>query len=556
MAQSLAVINGRVRTMDAAQPRAEAILITGNRIEAVGATTEILARATSSTTIIDAGGSTVLPGFNDAHVHIFSGSVALSQLSLDGARGFEELAERIREHARRHPGAGLLIAKGCSYSILARDERLSRDHLDRVILDRPMLIFAFDHHTAWANTAALKAAGILSGGVVGLGSEVVMGADGFATGELREADAIGLVAALMESGGRDMLGVATGGEPDGVTENERQTDIASLRAGLSYCASLGITSIQNMDGNHYQLELLDAIERSGGLPVRVRMPFHMKNFMPLSDLTEKAALWKQTYASDTLRCDMVKIFMDGVTESHTALFVDDYADRPGWKGEPLFERAQFNAICAAASELDLQIAVHAVGDGAVRMVLDGYEYAAHTTRKHGLRHRIEHIETIHPDDVFRLEDLGVTASMQPIHAPSGDEADAEQASRSLGPSRWPFAFAWRTIAQTGARLVFSTDWPVSPLNPLLSIEAAMTRREYRAGVADQRLSLDDVLYAYTASGAWVEFMEDRKGMLKPGFLADIVILDGDIDAVPHDSISNLKPLVTICNGAITHGLPL
>ncbi len=553
MSDTIAILNGRIRTMDADRPVAEAILIRGNRIAAVGDSGEIAALAGADALTIDAAGGTVLPGFNDAHVHIFSGSVGLSQLALDTVRGFQALSESIRAHAARHPGQGLLVAKGCVYTVISETERLSRHHIDRILPDRPLMLMAFDHHTAWANTAALTAAGILQGRDVGLGNQIVMGDDGLATGELREANAFAPVTALAENGGRDMLGVSTGGDPaTTVSDAERQADIAAIRRGLAYCAELGITSIQNMDGNLYQLELLDAIERDGGLPVRVRMPFHMKNFMPLSDLETKAARWMQTYATDRLRCDMVKMFMDGVTESETALFVEDYAHRSGWKGEALFAQAHFNDICATADGLGLQIAVHAVGDGAVRGVLDGFQHAGERTGKTDRRHRVEHIEVVHPDDVPRFAELGAVASVQPIHAPSGAELTEEPSPRYVGAARWPHAFAWRDLAEAGARIVFSTDWPVVPLNPMISIEAAMTREPFAADVPDQRLPLDHVLQAYTAEGAWLEYMEDRKGVLKPGFLADLVVLDGDIHAVAPAEISRLRPIATICDGTVTY----
>ena len=172
-----------------------------------------------------------------------------------------------------------------------------------------------------------------------------------------------------------------------------------------------------MDGSLYQLEMLDEIEKTDGLPVRVRMPFHMKNFMPLSDLEEKAAEWRKRFDTDKLRCDFVKMFMDGVNEGETAVFVDDYAHKPGWKGEPLFSQEQFDAIAVEADRLRLPVAVHAIGDGAVRMVLNGYEAAIRANGRRDSRNRIEHIEVVHPDDIPRFAELGTVASMQPTHPP-------------------------------------------------------------------------------------------------------------------------------------------
>ncbi|NTG30062.1 amidohydrolase [Agrobacterium rhizogenes] len=547
----LILLGGRIKTMDKQRPFAEAIAVSGNRIVAVGTDAEVAALAQTRTRIVNAHGGTVLPGFNDAHVHIFSGSASLVQLSLEGVQGFENLKSAIAGYTAAHPDAPSIVAQGCLYTAISPDEPITRHHLDQIIDDRPLLLVAFDLHTAWANTVALQRADLLGGRKLPLGNEVVMGKDGLATGELREADAISPVYALFEGGGREMLGIWTGDEPDHVTDADRDYDISLLRRGLAHCAGLGITSIQNMDGNLYQLELLDEIHRTEGLPVRVRMPFHMKNFTPLSDLREKAAAWNRLYNSDMLRCDFVKLFMDGVTESETAFFLEDYAHQQGWKGEALFSQMQFDDICATASHLKLQVASHAVGDGAVRRVLNGYEHALDVAGARDLRHRVEHIEVIHPDDIDRFSKIGAVASMQPIHAPSCTGVDEETAPRLIGPARFPHAFAWRKLADAGAPMVFSTDWPVAPLDPMLSISAAMTREPIAEGVPDQRLPLDDILRGYTLNAAWVEFMSDRKGMVREGHLADLVVLDADIEAVAAEALSTVCVTLTICDGHIT-----
>ena len=544
--------NARVLTMDEAQPRAEALAIAGNTILAVGSDDGIAAYSGPDTRIIDARGATVLPGFNEAHLHIFGGSVELSELSLFKVKGFDTLKRKVTEYAAANPDLALIIAQSADYTILSDEERVTRHHLDSIIADRPFIMFAPDHHTAWANTIALEKAGILHGRDVGVGNEIVMGEDGLANGELRESNAIRPVTALGKTGGREMLGVGTGGEPENITDADRAADRQVLKQGMAYCASLGITSIQNMDGNLYQLELMDDIEKEDGLPVRVRIPFHMKNFMPLSDLETKAAAWRARFNTDRLRCDFVKMFMDGVTEGETAVFVDDYSHKPGWKGDPLFTQEHFNEVAVAADKLGLPVAVHAIGDGAVRMVLNGYEAAARANGKRDSRNRIEHIEVVHPDDIKRFSELGTVASMQPVHPPGSAGLPTEPYLTYIGEERWPYAFAWRTLVDAGAKIVFATDWPVSPLDPMNCIEAAMTRGVWKEGMSDQRLTLLETLEAYTNTGAYVEFMEDRKGMLKPGYLADVVVLDGDVEAVASDRLAAVRPVTTICDGRITY----
>lgn len=544
--------NARVLTMEDAQPRAEAVAISGNRIAAIGGNAEIDAMATPSTRIIDAGGATVMPGFNEAHMHIFGGSVSLNELSLFGVKGFDALKEAVTAYAAANPDLELLVAQTADYTILSEEERVTRHHLDRIIPDRPFMMVAPDRHTAWANTIALEKAGILHGRDVGVGNEIVMGEDGLANGELRESNAMRPVAVMSRTGGREGLGVGTGGEPESVTADQRAGDIAVLKQGLAYCASLGITSFQNMDGNLYQLELLNEIEETEGLPARVRMPFHMKNFMPLTDLEDKAAAWRARFDNDKLRCNFVKVFMDGVTEGETAVFVDDYAHKPGWKGDPLFSAEHFNRVAVEADRLGLPVAVHAIGDGAVRMVLDGYEAARQANGPSDRRNRIEHIEVVHPDDIPRFAELGTVASMQPTHPPGSAGLPLEPYLTYIGEERWQHAFAWKTLVDAGATIVFATDWPVSPLPPLSCIRDAMTRTPWREDMPDHRLTLDETLKAYTRTSAWVEFMEDRKGMLKPGYYADVVVLSGDIEDRPYEEIADLAPVITICDGRITY----
>lgn len=546
------IVNARVLTMDETASKAEAVAISGNKLVAVGASSEIEALKGPATRVIDAAGGTVLPGFNEAHMHIFMGSVGLRQLSLYKVKGFDELKAKVEDYAAKNPNLKLLLARSADYTILSETERTTRHDLDRVISDRPFAMISPDHHTAWANTKALELAGLLHGKQVGVGNEVVMGDDGLASGELREADAMQPIFNLSETGGREGLGIGTGGEPESVTPQERAIDLDIIRDGLTYCASLGITSIQNMDGNLYQLEILDEIEKTTGLPARMRMPYHMKNFMPLSDLAEKAALWRDRFNSDRLRCDFVKMFIDGVTEGESAVFLDDYAHRPGWKGDPLFSQQHLNDIVTEADRLKLPVAVHAIGDGAVRMVLDAYETAAETNGKLDARNRIEHIEVIHQDDVPRFKKLGVIASMQPTHPPGNAGLPLEPYLSFIGRDRWPFAFAWRTLADAGAEIVFATDWPVSPLDPMGCIHDAMTRQLWVDDMPDQRLTLAETLAAYTSTSAHVEFMEDRKGMLKPGYLADIVVLSGDVEATASKNLASVRPVITICDGKVTY----
>jgi predicted amidohydrolase YtcJ len=549
----LIVINGKLVTMaDPPQP-ATALAIAGGRILAVGATAEIRALAGLRTRIVDAAGASVLPGFVESHMHLFAGAAELDHLQLHGVVGRDAMAKAIRDFAGRHPDKPVLLAQGADYDILSERSRVTRHDLDRAIRDRPFAMAAADHHTMWANTLALERAGLLAGRTLARGHEIVIGPDGLASGELREIDAFSPILRLAGLG-RESAGLVTGGEPDPQpTAAERAADRELLKRGLAWCARHGITSIHNMDGNLYTLALLEEIEDEDALICRVRVPFHMKSFMPLAAL-EKARAMAERYRSDTLSSGFVKVFYDGVLESWTAAMIEDYADKPGTRGVPLFTPEHFAEVAVAADRLGLQIAVHSIGDAAVRAVLDGYQAAAAANGRRDSRHRIEHIEVIHPVDIPRFRELGVIASMQPRHAPGTMGLPLEPTVSRIGVGRWPWSYAWRTLREAGARLVFATDWPVSPIDPLASIQAALTRPRWSSDLPDQRQSLDQALLSYTADGAYAEFKEDRNGALRQGALADVVVLSGDIAATPPEQISELTVATTICNGRVTYQL--
>jgi predicted amidohydrolase YtcJ len=547
----LIVTSGRVLTMDAAAPYAEAVAVKDGRILAVGDKTEIAGLKGADTRVVDAAGGTVIPGFIEAHMHLFNGAAELDHLHLGGVQGFDAMREAIRAYAGERPDAPLLLGAAADYTILSETERVTRHHLDRIIADRPFAMSAGDHHTMWANTKALEMAGLLHGKPLGPGNEIVMGEDGLAAGELRESEAFGPVLA-MSGQGRVRLGLQTGGEPEPYPSvEELAADRDLMHRGLQWCARHGITSIHNMDGNLYQLELLSALEAEGRLLCRVQIPFHFKNFMEIGQL-EKASRMASAYRSQWLSSGVVKMFYDGVLEGWTAVLAEDYADRPGWRGEPLFSPERFAEIVIEADRRGLQIAVHSIGDGAVHAVLDGYEAAQKANGKRDSRHRVEHIELVTEADVPRFGELGVIASMQPPHPPGAMDFPLEPTLSRIGRARWPLAYAWRTLKNAGAHVVFASDWPVSDVNPLRGIKAALTRKPWRQGDPDQSFSLAEALAGYTVEGAYAQFAENDKGRLKPGFMADMVVLSGDLEKTAPDAIDTVRPVTTICGGKVTY----
>lgn len=545
----IVIENARVLTMDPASPTASAVALKDGTILAVGSGEDIEEVTGPATRRIDAQGNTVMPGMVEAHLHLFAGGFGLRLLHLDGVQGVSALREKLQAYAAANPKEGLLICKAADYNLFGDDVVTTRQMLDEALADRPTLFIAGDHHTAWANTIALEKSGLLQGRAMPVGNEVVMAADGTASGELREHAAFDPVMSLRTSGGQENLGLV-GLEPGpGLTQAQREDDISALKDGLRHCASYGFTSLHNMDGNFYQMELLRALEERGELICRTEVPFHLTPDKPISAIDE-ASRMHADYRTDMLRSGRVKMFMDGVIDSGTAVMVDDYADRAGWRGEPLHSAARFAEACIEADRRGLQISVHAIGDGAVRRVLDGYEAAQKANGVRDSRHRIEHIEVLHPDDLHRFQALGVIASVQPPHPPGAMDFPLEPWVSRVGSARWPWAFPFEALREDGVPIAFASDWPVSDVDPMRGVKAALTRTPWNDGCPDNRCTLAQALHGYTAGGAYAGFDEGRLGMLKPGMLADVVVMDHDLEALAAEDIDTARAAVTICAGSV------
>jgi predicted amidohydrolase YtcJ len=546
MAAEMIFVNARVLTMDEARPRAEAVAVGGGRILAVGTRAEVEALAGQGCRIVDAGGRTLLPGFVESHMHLFGG-VELQHLQLTGLHGMAALTEAFSRFAAANPEAPVLMAEGADYGLIGRP--LTRVDLDAVLPDRPIAIRAMDHHTVWANTLCLERAGLLHGAAMPAGHEVVMGADGLATGELLEFEAFDPVLALAGVA-RMYLGIAKGAEPVGpVTAADREVDKAHIERGMRHCAALGLTTLISMDGNRYTLELLAEMKAEGRLLQRVKVPFHFKPEMELAEL-DRASAMAADFTGDWVTSGFVKMFMDGVVDSRTALMLNPYPGRDE-RGAALFEAERFKTICAEIDRRGLQIAVHAIGDGAVRATIDGFEAAGRRNGTRDARHRIEHIELIDRADIPRLGRLGITASLQPSHAPGAMDFPQDAMEEVIAPHRLPDAFLWKTLADHGAPLAFASDWPVADVNPMRSIQAALTRVPY-AGAADERVGLVATLHAYTAGGARAAHLDGLTGKLRAGLAADLVLIDGDIEAIPAERIGRTGIAMTVAGGLVTH----
>ncbi|MDX2163643.1 MAG: amidohydrolase [bacterium] len=547
---NILITHARVFTAEPHRPPLNAptaVGIAGDRIAFVGSAADGAAWATPGTRIIDAGGGTLTPGLIDSHFHLFFGAMEMGMVQLGGARSFDEIAQRLRRYAAEHPEDAAVHGTGLRYEILPK-ARIDRHDLDAILADRPLLIMAYDHHNVWANTRALEQTGTINGAATGPNSAIVMGDDGCATGELVEPAAYCLVLLHFDAWARTVKGLV--GTTVGVPQFNPARERHWLREGVKLAARCGLTSIHNMDGDAEQAAFYAQMAAAGELGLRVNIPYSIFPSTPFDALAEADAM-ARLHTGSFVRAGRVKIFLDGVIEARTALLLDDYADQPGWKGDALYTPEHFTALVRECDRRGLQVTVHAIGDGAVRRTLDAVELAQTMNGPRDSRHRIEHIELIHPDDLPRLAALGVIASMQPLHSPLDYPVVPEVFPGRVGADRWWRSYAWQNVRGAGAHMAFGSDYPIVSQDPLTGMYAALCRKPWGEGHPNHRQSLADTLRAYTSGGAYAEFQEHVKGQIKVGMLADLTLFPVDLFAMPPERLREAAPVLTLLGGQPT-----
>ncbi len=420
-----------------------------------------------STRLVDAGGKTLMPGFIDCHFHLLMGSLTLDNLQPDVAENYEEFVGLLQAFAIEHTNRPWLTGFGLHYDLGPGHSPLSRQHLDAVVSDRPVFIVAYDGHTRLGEHTSPS-----SWLVSFVGATVEPTVKSSWTSMVKPRVNYGSKVHKRKSGA--LLPI-----PD-LAEKRHL-----LQKGLQLASCLGITSVHNMDGDTEQVALYSAFEYTGDLNVRIYVSYSVTPQTSFEALEKEAVALKRNYRSDILRGGGIKMFMDGVIEAYTGLLVDEYTDQPGKYGASNYEIDHFNRMVVESDRLSLQVFVHSVGDGGVRRVLDAYSEAAQLNGPRYRRHRIEHIEVVHPLDVPRFAKLGVIASMQPLHAPPSMDSDDIWLWR-VGEKRWSLSFAWTTLREAGAKLIFGSDWPIVSQNPMLGIHNALNRLPWKEDLPHQR----------------------------------------------------------------------
>lgn len=426
-------------------------------------------------TELDAEGGLVLPGFQDAHAHVLAGGLAADQVDLEGAKTEAECAARVKAWADAHPGDSWVEGRGWSYDIVPAGTFPTRQALDAVLPDRPVLLEAYDGHSVWANSKALALARVSPDTKDPKDGRVVREADGKTPQGTLLEDAGGLVVA---------------------PPADHATQLRAVTEALLEYRRLGVTRVHAICSEVSEVELYEELGRAGRLPIDVVVA------LPLATPIDEVARVRERLRHT--RLGFLKGFVDGVIESRTALLLAPYAgdDPEKTRGASNYEETELFALVDRAHAAGVPVGLHCVGDGAVRLALDAFEAAVKAHPGIRLHHRIEHIETIDPADVPRFGKLGVIASMQPYHAVPSDAPSPDDVwSANLGTERLTRAFAWRTLLDAGATLAFGSDWPVMTQDPLRGLAVALTRQNERglpAGgwQAQQRIAADEALAAY------------------------------------------------------------
>jgi predicted amidohydrolase YtcJ len=524
---SLAIVNARIWTGNPRRPWAEAIAVRGDRIAAVGSSAEIRKMTGANAKIIDAHGQMLVPGFNDAHVHIISAGRGLSSVKLRDASTPAEFIARIKAYAKTIP-KGAWITDGDWDHTLWGGELPTRQWIDSVTPDNPVWVARLDGHMSLANSAALAAAHVtkatrdVEGGVI-------------------ERDASGEPTGLLKDNAQGLVDDSMPDPPEAVADR-------AFDAAMHYLAARGVTSAQNMGYSWYDLAIFERAHKAGRMITRMYAVVPLATWERLRDTVAARG-----HGDEWVRIGGLKGFVDGSLGSHTAAMLHPFDDSPKDSGLFVTPPESLYARTSGADKAGLQVMVHAIGDRAIRVQLDNYARVEKENGPRDRRFRIEHAQHIAPSDIPRFGTLHVIASMQPYH----EMDDGRWAEPILGHERSKTTYAFKSVLDAGARLAFGSDWSVAPPTPIDGIYGAVTRetldgKHPDGWIPEQKISVEDALRAYTSGSAYASFEEKIKGTLEPDKLADFVLIDRDLTRIPPEQIRDAHIMMTVVGGRVVY----
>lgn len=521
------VVFGRVWTGDSAAPWAGAVAVSGDTIVAVGDSASVGAYVGPATRVLANGSALVTPGFMDGHAHFSSGGFQLVSVDLRDAATPQEFVARLKAYAAtRRPGEWILGGDWDHERWLGAPLP-HRSWIDSVTSRNPVFVNRLDGHMGLANSVALRAARITAGTADIAGGTIVRDPDGTPTGILKD-EAQNPIYAVVPA------------------PTDEQADSAVARA-TAWAASKGVVGVSSVSVPWYELAALRRARDAGTLRTRVSV------YPPLGEWRRVADSLRARPVDDWIRVAGVKGYVDGSLGSGTALFFEPYSDDANTMGLLVTSEDSLRTWIGAADSAGLQVVVHAIGERANALLLNIYDSVAKAHGARDRRFRIEHAQHLRPEDVPRFRALGVIASMQPYHAAD----DGRWAGKRLGPERVKHSYVFRSLIDAGTTLAFGSDWTVAPIDPLLGLTAAVTRRTLdgknpNGWVPAEKISLEEALRAYTVGNAYGMFAERSRGMLRRGFKADIVLLDRDITMIRPEEIGNAAVRATIVGGKVVY----
>jgi hypothetical protein len=528
-AADLVIINAKIWTVDKAHPTAQAVAVLGDRIVAVGSNADIEIWHGGNTRVIDATGKLLLPGFNDAHVHFVSGGSQLDAVQLNDATSAEEFARRIGARAKKTPKGEWILGGDWDETKWTPAMLPTKELIDPLTGDTPVFVSRHDGHMGLANSVALRLAGITAQTPDPPGGIIVRDAQGNPTGALKDA-------------AMDQLDKA-------IPPLSHEQRLKAVKRALAHAASLGVTSVQNMNPEYEDIAVYSELLQRGELTTRIYAAPYIMN------LDDQAKIGiRHAFGGSYLRIGAVKAYADGSLGSATAYFFEPFLDQPSTHGllsDEMHPVSLMHDRMMKADDAGLQICTHAIGDQGISMILDIYSEIVKAHGDADRRFRIEHAQHMAAKDFDRFAQLHVIASVQPYHAID----DGRWAEARIGHDRSSRTYAFRTFLNHGVRLAFGTDWDVAPLNPMLTVYAAVTRatlddKNPNGWFPEQKLTVPEAVEAYTMGSAYAEFQENEKGSITPGKLADMVMLNKDIFSVDPTKIRDVKVLKTIVGGKI------
>jgi predicted amidohydrolase YtcJ len=520
------IVYGRVWTGDSSLPWARAVAITGSTVAEVGDSSRVARLRGPATKVLGNGNGMIVPGFMDGHTHFIYGGFQLTSVDLRSAASPAEFIARLKAYAAKARPGEWITGGDWDHERWPGTPLPEKSWIDSVTPNNPVFVNRLDGHMALANSAALRLAGITRDTRDIQGGTIVRGPGGEPTGVLKD-DAQDPMWAVIP------------------TPTESQSDAAIARA-LTWAASKGVTAVADVSVPWFEVAALKRARARRGLTTRVSV------FVPLGDWRRMADTVRANGVGDEwLRIAGVKGYVDGSLGSRTALFYQPYNDDPKTSGLMVTPEDSLRRWIGAADSAGLQIAVHAIGERANGLLLDIYDSVAKAHGARDRRFRIEHAQHLRRRDIGRLARSGVIASMQPYHAID----DGRWAEKRVGPERIKNMYVFRSLLDAGARLAFGSDWTVAPLDPILGIYAAVTRRTLdgknpNGWVPGEKITVEEALRAYTSGNAYGVFAERTRGKLAPGYVADLVLLDQDLTAIPPVEIERVQVLTTIVGGSV------